>query len=33
MRMKKDYIGVLKGEDKAKCIELSKYLEEHKEVD
>lgn len=33
LRMKKDYIGVLKGDDKAKCIELSKYLEEHKEVD
>ncbi len=31
MRMKKDYIGVLKDDDKAKCIELSKYLEEHKE--
>lgn len=31
MRMKKDYIGILKGNDKVKSIELSKYLEEHKE--
>lgn len=31
VRMKKDYIGILNGEGKNKCIELSKFLEEHKE--